>query len=622
MVVTHKALQLKLRHYRDGSILDIRVLAVYRHAQGIAHVASDNLNANRRDLMIDGNSRPVFDAQGVRNFIIARDRVINPVFVGRDDIMSRVNDCVNLVNIRRQTQAMGNPAEGLMQLIQGAPGVGKSSLLRALEHHHIQRLKKASNDHKVIPIVISDTKGLSVDHVHQHLRDGLQTVMDRVGNGEVRAVLRSVLSLVRDVNILGLRLGAPPAETEPPHLPQNCTILLMIDEIQTVPGGPDDAGAHILQRLESGSNGQAVMPVLAGLGNSHQVLQELGLSRHGDDAVTYMKALTRADIDEAVRQFIERFGVTATDEIQEIWKRTLYRWSRGWPKHLQNGLAVLGSKLLESDGILDTVDVREAQRHAVAKRIDYYWTRFGEQQKHPALLGQVLAHMGRDPVSFETIEAGIRATMQMERWHDCPAPDWDGMLRRGLVDGILTPQRKILYECPIPSLRSFAVMQTGTPLHDIALSGNTTGMDHEFQGTDIDGCDAWGRTPLHIAAQEGWGGVIDNLLAAGATLETTDRWGRTPLHIAAHDNAEDGIEHLLTAGADVHATDRRGATPLHHAAAQDSAWAVARLLDAGASPQARTRFGQMSHDLAPDGSESRRLLDTTTSDTGPKESGM
>ncbi len=69
--------------------------------------------------MSDENSRPPFDASGVKDFITARDRIINPFFVGREGIMTLVNDCLESVNMRRQKKAKGHPAEGLMRLIQG-----------------------------------------------------------------------------------------------------------------------------------------------------------------------------------------------------------------------------------------------------------------------------------------------------------------------------------------------------------------------------------------------------------------------------------------------------------------------------------------------------------------------
>ena len=55
----------------------------------------------------------------------------------------------------------------MMQLIQGAPGVGKTSVLNEIEHRYIQNLTANPDAHRVIPVIIGDSKRLSVEHVHR-----------------------------------------------------------------------------------------------------------------------------------------------------------------------------------------------------------------------------------------------------------------------------------------------------------------------------------------------------------------------------------------------------------------------------------------------------------------------
>ncbi len=219
------------------------------------------------DGMNDETTELGFDVQGIKDFIVARDRQHNRFFVGRTDTIRCIAECLSLVSVRsKDKRATGHPAKGLMQLVQGAPGVGKTSLLDELTARYMAWLASGDAAHKVIPIVISNTKRLSVTQVSQQLQEGMTRVLDRVGNEEVRVLVRDVLSIVQDINLFGLRLGKPnTVEPASPRLPEDCTILLMIDEIQTVPGGPDDEPAHILQHLEAGSNGRAILPVLAGL---------------------------------------------------------------------------------------------------------------------------------------------------------------------------------------------------------------------------------------------------------------------------------------------------------------------------------------------------------------------
>ncbi len=229
------------------------------------------------------------------------------------------------------------------------------------------------------------------------------------------------------------------------------------------------------------------------------------------------------------------------------------------------------------------------------------------------MIGTIMARLGREPVSFETIEDAIFSTMQTERWHGKPEPEFEAMLRRGLVHECSVDAEGILHECPIPSLRSFAVIQTGPPLHRITLSGKAELIDDHLTATqETEVRDAWGRTPLHIAAQENWPVVLVSLLDHGAELEATDQWGQTAMHIAAQENAKESLAALIAAGATHQAVDMKGETPLHHAAREDSARAVEMLIQAGVNPNVLSRTGKMPLDLAPPNGASRHILAMVT----------
>jgi ankyrin repeat protein len=150
--------------------------------------------------------------------------------------------------------------------------------------------------------------------------------------------------------------------------------------------------------------------------------------------------------------------------------------------------------------------------------------------------------------------------------------------------------------------------------------------------------DQKGETPLHVAAWEGHGHVVEALLRAAAGPDAADESGQTPLHKAAmqRDNALewarvrsgptreapsewrssslarrtaqqaelalDAVRLLLEAGADVNWPDSRGRTALHCAMEEEAGlWhpeIVRFLVRHGASLRARDDMGRTPQDVA------------------------
>lgn len=115
-------------------------------------------------------------------------------------------------------------------------------------------------------------------------------------------------------------------------------------------------------------------------------------------------------------------------------------------------------------------------------------------------------------------------------------------------------------------------------------------------GFDVNGRDAHGYTPLHLATgpYAFHPDVVSALITLGADVNAQSTYGRTPLHgLGLYENAAEMAGLLIAAGARVDLPDAYGGTVLHRPPLGDGAAAfVATLLAAGADPQARDKDGR------------------------------
>lgn len=122
------------------------------------------------------------------------------------------------------------------------------------------------------------------------------------------------------------------------------------------------------------------------------------------------------------------------------------------------------------------------------------------------------------------------------------------------------------------------------PIHNAASLGNLHKVQALLKENPelVSSGDRENRTPLHIAAEMGYGNVAELLLANNADVNAGDDDGNTPLHLAAGQGRVDVMGLLLENKADIDAGNRRGNTPLHRAIWNRQNAAVAFLLDKGA----------------------------------------
>jgi len=93
--------------------------------------------------------------------------------------------------------------------------------------------------------------------------------------------------------------------------------------------------------------------------------------------------------------------------------------------------------------------------------------------------------------------------------------------------------------------------------------------------------DAFGCTPLHLAAHAGSADDVRALLAANADVNVREAWEEAPLHFAARAGNADICASLLEFGADANVLNASGCTPLVEAARAGKRASCSILLDQG-----------------------------------------
>ena len=291
------------------------------------------------------------DLEGLQSFLRISDRDKAVFFVGRKVEISAIEKTAAYAFAEVQ---MGMPASSMTFLLQGAPGVGKTSLLT----HLIDRWH--ARDAPVMGLRIDLDTLASPDKLARAVAKAvcertddmfLQTRSTRTefggeANQESNKRGHEKMTVPRNPSLAAFSERFPPTEWSGP-------LCLMVDDMQMI--DPSIHGRALLN-LHGGIHGLPIVPVYAGLEGSRAKLAECGLARfsHGHDFT--MGALAPEDAATAVRRFLAHFRISASTEAEEWWSVQLALWSDSWPQHLHTAMQGFAEELFVAGGRLGQVD--------------------------------------------------------------------------------------------------------------------------------------------------------------------------------------------------------------------------------------------------------------------------
>ena len=403
------------------------------------------------------------DIEALRTYAILADRQLTPFFAGREEIVGHVEDaCRQALEDCRS----GRGASGRTWLIQGAPGAGKTSLLRHLEERWRRRGAESPSAVRIRLRHLAD---------HASLAGAVAAAAGEAGlfrTSETRAA-RADASLVGLAAAGGSRsteIAPPPASLEnlAAARPAACwarPACVMVDEIQAA----GRIHAECLRELHLGEHGLPVVPILAGLGNSQDVLdgEDIQLSRISPGFIVDLGRLEPHEARESVRKFLDGCRVAAPPARAEAWAEEIADLSDRWPQFLRSGIAALSAELAAAGGALASVD-REAvvDRAARLREEAYGRRRSPNMEGSGALVAGLMRAAG--PSGLSRSEA-LDAIRELDAGPGGPAREslpegasagafLEELIRKGALQRGQGARRDRL-ACPIPSFRDFLLRE-------------------------------------------------------------------------------------------------------------------------------------------------------------------
>ena len=420
------------------------------------------------------------DLEGLRAFVREGDRNRARFFVGRE---AQIRDIGQACADAMAEYGTGGKLAGATRLIQGAPGAGKTALLEHLgglfgspkePDGFLSRMFRREPQGPPLPKTLLLERGalanppgvaaqiaecLNAERARQWRQTHSRAVSMQAGAPGMASASSSetVATAPSSPSFAELRRIFPPHDWKWP-------ICLMVDEIQNL----EREESATLEALHLGTAGLPVVPVLAGLANSREVLARRGISRLNEDGVHTLGRLEAGEPAEAVHRMLDAYRVDIAGTDAGRWAERLEEHSDRWPQHLQNAMRSLAEALFEANGSLAAVDEAAVSARSLERRTRAYRARRSPRMQEAVfLLARVMAAVPDTGLRLNEAVGVIGSRAGQGCGWSLP----EGMSPRDFLDhlvhrGALQSGEDDRLVCPIPSFRHFLMEEAAHALAD------------------------------------------------------------------------------------------------------------------------------------------------------------
>ena len=290
----------------------------------------------------------------------------------------------------------------------------------------------------------------------QDLKDGLAGPLDKA-KGALRPCTASVnlgvlkvdwSQFAEAVTLRGLGRAVASGDTAK-------AMILLIDEVQSAT--PDQI--RVLATLHRGATGLPLVPVVAGLSDTADVLSAGGISRWATEYDIRIGQFSDGEPAEAVRLMLDEFRIPGPEPVKRRWAGAIEALCDRWPQHLKTALTAFAKELLRTAGNLERADWNGTLEEASSLRERGYEARRSLEMKdaHP-VLAAFLSTMTL-PISRAHAVESLRRLADAGHVLSMDPKDF---LSHLIHQGVLhDPKGNGEYTCPIPSFRDYLIGKRG-----------------------------------------------------------------------------------------------------------------------------------------------------------------